>query len=323
MKNSDTTPETAATDQDQVRRFIIEEHPVRGHWVHLENAWRSVREHKDYPPAIRDLLGEALSAAVLLAATLKFQGTLTLQLQGNGEVHLLVAQCTHDFHVRAVARYGKNPPLRSEAIDPNSFKHLVGDEGRVIVTIEAAERDMRYQGIVPLTGNSLSECLESYFATSEQLPTKVRLVADADRAAGFLVQRLPSAEEEKIFEFSDEDDPVELRSPWEDAQHAATELQAVELLGKSLEEVLQNHLGDHDVRLFKPQSVQFECRCNPERVHNILRALGADEVRDVLKEQGSVTVTCDYCDRPYRFDAEDVERLFAPAFVPSPPSSLQ
>jgi molecular chaperone Hsp33 len=149
------------------------------------------------------------------------------------------------------------------------------------------------------------------------------LVADANHAAGFLVQRLPSADEEKTFEFSDEDDPIELRSPWEDAQKAASEMHAGELLGASLEQVLGAHLGEHDVRLFQSQSVQFECRCNPQRVHDILRALGADEVRDVLKEQGSVTVTCDYCDRPYRFDAEDVERLFAPGYVPAKPSSLQ
>jgi molecular chaperone Hsp33 len=303
---------------DQVQRFIVEDHPVRGHWVHLDQAWRSVREHKDYPPAIRDLLGEAVTAAVLLAATLKFEGTLTLQLQGNGEVHLLVAQCTHDFRIRAVARYGKNPPAATPA-----FKHLVGDEGRVVVTVEAAERDMRYQGVVPLTGESLSECLESYFATSEQLPTKVRLVADTERAAGFLVQRLPSPEQEKIFEFSDEDDAVELRSPWEDAQKAVTEMQPAELLTTPIEGVLQSHLGEHDVRLFKPQSVEFRCRCDPERVHNILRALGEGEVRDVLKEQGSVTVTCDYCNRPYRFDAEDIERLFSPGYVPADPSSLQ
>lgn len=332
---TEANPEVESSAPDQVRRFIIENHPVRGHWVRLEGAWRAVREHKDYPPAVRDLLGEAVCAAVLLAATLKFQGTLTLQLQGNGDVHLLVAQCTHDFRIRAVARYGRNssssssggevgnvPHPQSESIDPYSFKRLVGDEGRVIVTIEAAERDMRYQGIVPLSGNTLSECLEAYFATSEQLPTRVRLAADAQSAAGFLVQRLPSADEE-AFEFSDEDDPIELRTPWDDAQHAVTEIQSPQLLVAPLEEILRQHLREHDMRLFKSQSVQFECRCNPERVNNILRALGADEVRDVLREQGSVTVTCDYCDRPYRFDAEDVERMFAPGYVPSNSSSLQ
>lgn len=319
MKAAEKTFETSAPDQ--VRRFIVEDHPVRGHWVHLEKAWQAIREHKDYPRPVRDLLGEAVSAAVLLAATLKFQGTLTLQLQGDGYVHLLVAQCTHDFRIRAVARYGAQP--LSEAVDPRSFKQLVGTEGRVIVTIEAAERDMRYQGIVPLTGDSLSECLESYFATSEQLPTKVRLAANENSAAGFLVQRLPSADEEKLYEFSDEDDPVELRSPWEDAQAAVVAVTADELLTLPLEGVLTAHLGEHDVRLFKAQSVKFECRCNQERVNSILRALGEGEVRDVLKEQGSVTVTCDYCDRPYRFDAEDIERMFSPGYIPTSPSSLQ
>jgi molecular chaperone Hsp33 len=306
--------EVMKTD-DQVRRFVLENHPVRGHWVHLERAWRSLREHKEYPPEVRDLLGEAVCAAVLLAATLKFRGTLTLQLQGNGAVHLLVAQCTHDFQLRAVARYTEER-LASGDEPVAQFHQLVGDEGRVIVTIEAAERDMRYQGIVPLSGGSLSECLEAYFASSEQLPTKVRLAADEERAAGLLVQKLPSGDEE-------EDESPEDRSPWQDAQKAIAETKALELLDSPVEEVLTSHFRDRDVRLFKPQSVQFECRCNPERVTDILRALGADEVRDVLKEQGTVTVTCDYCSRPYRYDAEDIERIFSPGYVPPNPSSLQ
>src|SRR5262249_11724712 len=156
---------------NEVRRFIIENQPVRGYWVDLESAWQDLRAHTDYPPAVRDLLGEAVSAAVLLAATLKFEGTLTLQLEGQGLVRLLVAQCSHDFRVRAVARLSEPEAededsarvvdlgARSEGTDPftdlgraasaDAFRRLVGESGRVLVTIEAAEREMRYQGIVP------------------------------------------------------------------------------------------------------------------------------------------------------------------------------
>lgn len=304
---------------DQVRRFVIEDHPVRGHWVHLESAWRALREHKEYPAEVRDLLGEAVCAAVLLAATLKFRGTLTLQLQGNGAVHLLVAQCTHDFHLRAVARFAEERLAVEEATNPaDRFLQLVGNEGRVIVTIEAAERDMRYQGIVPLSGGSLSECLEAYFATSEQLPTKVRLAADEGRAAGLLMQKLPTSDEDDGL-----DEGIERASAWQDAQKAIAETSRSELLAQPVEPLLTAHFRDRDVRLFKPQSVQFECRCSPERVTDILRALGSDEVRDVLKEQGAVTVTCDYCSRPYRFDADDIERIFSPGYVSADPSSLQ
>src|SRR5690606_23953501 len=120
----------------------------------------------------------------LLAATLKFKGTLTLQLQGSGAVSLLVAQCTHDYRLRAVARFdehkvkGVSAALNGQGIRDQVFRDLVGEDGQIAVTVEAQERDARYQGIVPLTGASLEESLEAYFATSEQLPTRVRLAAD-------------------------------------------------------------------------------------------------------------------------------------------------
>src|SRR5690349_17831869 len=202
-----------ATAPNEVRRFIVENQPVRGYWVDLESAWQELRAHQEYPAAVRDLLGEAVSAAVLLAATLKFQGTLTLQLEGQGPVRLLVAQCTHDFRVRAVARLSDEEMDESKVVDlgtaeagadpfagisAQTFRRLVGEQGRVLVTIEAAERDMRYQGIVPLSGDSLSACLEEYFASSEQLPTRVRLAADGQRAVGLLVQKLPERNGEEV-----------------------------------------------------------------------------------------------------------------------------
>src|ERR1700704_2758160 len=178
---------------DEVRRFIVENRPVRGHWVRLEGAWRELRAHKDYPEPVRELLGQAVAASVLLAATLKFKGTLTLQLQGNGAVRLLVAQCTHDFKLRAVARFDE-AAVEEISAGPKGggvFRRLVGSDGRFAVTIEADEKNTRYQGIVPLTGASLAESLETYFASSEQLPTRVLLAADSERGAGVLVQKLP------------------------------------------------------------------------------------------------------------------------------------
>src|SRR5256886_6336339 len=136
---------------DQVRRFIFEKQPVRGHWVRLEGAWRELRAHADYPPVVSELLGEAVAASVLLAATLKFRGTLTFQLQGNGAVGLLVAQCTHDFRLRAVAKCHEAvvEEIARGAHPGEVFRQLVGSEGRIAVTVEADEKSMRYQGIVP------------------------------------------------------------------------------------------------------------------------------------------------------------------------------
>jgi molecular chaperone Hsp33 len=299
------TDQTSVADPDRVRRFIFEKRPVRGHWVHLASAWRELRAHADYPAAVTGLLGEAVAASVLLAATLKFRGTLTLQLQGNGAVSLLVAQCTHDFRLRAVARCDAAAvqALAAAGVRGALFRQLAGTDGRVTVTIEAEERSLRYQGIVPLSGSSLAESLEAYFASSEQLPTRVLLVADGQRAAGMLVQKLPEA---------GAPDPEEVAEAWEGAEQGIGRLRPGALLQGSVEEALAESFPGHDLRLFRGSSVRFECRCSQGRVAGLLRALGPDEVRDVLKEQGSVTVTCEFCHRPYRFDPVDIEALFAP-----------
>lgn len=301
---------------DIVRRFIVENQPVRGHWVRLDASWRELCAHADYPQLVRELLGQAVAASVLFAATLKFRGTLTLQLQGDGAVSLIVAQCTDDFRLRAVARFDEE---RIKAIsdelavvsdggavraDQDAFRQLVGTSGRVAVTVEAEERGTRYQGIVPLVGGSLADSLEAYFASSEQLPTRLILAADDERGAGFLVQKVPGHASV---------DESELEETWKDAQRGIERLSAADLLECPVEELLERGFAERDLRLYRGTPVQFECRCNQGRVSGLLRALGAEEVRDILREQGSVTVTCEFCHRPYRFDAVDIETLFSDA----------
>ncbi len=287
---------------DVVRRFIVENQPVRGHWVRLDAAWRELCAHSEYPQPVRELLGQAVAASVLFAATLKFRGTLTLQLQGDGAISLLVAQCTHDFRLRAVARFDEGRVIDLPKSGPEAFKQLVGRSGRVAVTVEADERSSRYQGIVPLQGGSLADSLEAYFESSEQLPTRLILAADNARGAGFLLQKVPG---------SSTSDESELEETWKDAQRGIDKLSAADLLACPVEELLERGFSEHDMRLFRGSPVQFECRCNQGRVSGLLRALGADEVRDILREQGAVTVTCEFCHRPYRFDAMDVEALFS------------
>jgi molecular chaperone Hsp33 len=175
---------------------------------------------------------------------------------------------------------------------------------------------MRYQGIVPLTGASLSECLEEYFASSEQLPTRVRLVADSRRTVGLLVQKLP----ERSGEEAEKDSPA--AAAWKDAERGIQAVRAEELVDVSLESLLANRFGHQDLRVFKGSPVQFSCRCSPSRVAGLLRSLGADEVRDVLREQGRVEVTCEFCHRPYRYDAFAVEQLFAPDSTPDASTSV-
>ena len=302
---------STAPTRDQVRRFIFENQPVRGHWVHLEGAWRELHAHASYPPAVTELLGQAVVASVLLAATLKFRGTLTFQLEGDGAVSLLVAQCTHDFRVRAVARCDQAAVRALSAEGPRTgaraalFRALVGDAGRITVTVEADEKSLRYQGIVPLSGDSLAESLEVYFASSEQLPTRVLLSADESHGAGMLVQKLPGADDAPV------DEASAVEEAWAGAQRGIKRLGPGRLLEHGIEELLAQGFPGRDLRLFRGAPVRFECRCSQGRVAGLLRALGQEEVREVLNEQGSVTVTCEFCHRPYRFDPVDIDALFA------------
>jgi len=283
---------------DLVRRFVLERHPIRGHSVRVSNAWVNLREHQDYPPDVQQLLGEAVGAVVLLAATLKFNGTLTLQLQGKGLVNLLVAQCTHDFKAR------HDPLVRKEGGGEAGFRSLTG-EGQIIVTVEATDRASSYQGVVPITGNSLAESLEAYFMQSEQLPTRVLLAATPGLVSGMLVQRLPGEGGKQA-----PVDPAALEAAWMKADHAMAALTRAELLEDDIEQRLVKMFGADAVRVFAGHDVTFECRCSRERVANVLRSLGAEEVRSVIAEQGTCTVTCEFCQKPYKFDAIDVEQLF-------------
>jgi len=285
---------------DIVRRFVFERYPIRGHAVRLGRAWLGLREHQDYPLAVQKLVGEAVSAAVLLAATLKFDGTLTLQLQGKGLVNLLVAQCTHDFKVRGMARHD---PIGDSA----GFRSLAGD-GQIIVTVDTTARGSSYQGVVPISGDSLAESLEAYFVQSEQLPTRVLLAATPGVVAGMLVQRIAGVGGKQA-----PTDPAALEEAWMKADLAMETLTPEQLLADDIEQRLLRLFGDDEVRVFSGHDVVFECRCSRERVANVLRSLGQEEVRSVIAEQGSVTVTCEFCQKPYKFDPIDAEQLFADA----------
>ena len=284
----------------ELRRFLLEARPLRGHWVRLGRAWQELRSRRAYPPLVEALLGEAATAAVLLAATLKFSGTLTMQFSGNGRVRLLVAQCTDAFRLRAVAHHDL---ADGEAAD---FAELVG-AGSLVVSVQSDQSSANYQGIVPLEGDSLGECLERYFESSEQLPTRLMLVADSARAGGVLLQRVPLGAAEG------EGAGALLQSAWEQLQSGLDALAPEVLLGARAEDAVRQICGVHDSRLFGPTAVHFGCRCDSGRVANLVRALGIDEAHAALAEQGALTVTCEFCGRAYRYDAVDVEQLFAAA----------
>lgn len=288
-------------DRDCLHRFLFEHYPIRGHLVHLDATWRALLEHRDYPPTIRDTLGEAVAASVLLAATLKFDGTLSLQLQGQGPMHLMLAQCSSQLAVRAVARY-------REARDTYDLGELSG-EGNLSVTLESEDLSQRYQGIVPLAGERLAQCLQGYFQNSEQLPTRLWLHATAGGVSGMLLQRLPQDAARDQQGTGHTQDLAEIDDAWRRVQLLGDTLKGEELQQLSDRDILRRLFAEDDVRLFESAPVFFRCRCSRERVAGMLRALGADEIRSIIAERGKVDVHCDFCNRGYEFDAVDIEHL--------------
>jgi molecular chaperone Hsp33 len=297
-------------DRDCLHRFMFEQYPIRGHLVHLDAAWRALIEHREYPAPIRDTLGEAVAASLLLAATIKFDGVLSLQLQGDGPVHLMLAQCTSGLGVRGLARYGEakyaEGGFAGEGTDAAGIADLIG-AGNLTVTLETDDGSQRYQGIVPIAGRRLAESLQVYFENSEQLPTRLWLHADADGASGMLLQRLPIADAPPGVHAAD---AAAVDDAWRRVQLMGETLTPGELRTLGDAEILHRLFNEDDVRLYEPTPVYFRCRCSRERVGGMLQSLGEAETRSVLAERGEVEVRCDFCNRAYVFDAVDVAQLF-------------
>lgn len=300
----------SAVQGDLLRRFLFERWPVRGQFVRLDASWRAVLEHHDYPAPVRAALGEAMAAAVVLAGTLKFRGQLSLQFQGPGPLHLMLAQCTHRHAIRGVARW------RGGQAPAGSLAEMTGG-GQLAVTIENEERSDRYQGIVPLDQGDLAACLEGYFQRSEQLPTRLVLASDGRHAAGLLLQRVASGAGASF-----EEDPRALAEA-EDAWHRIGLLLATltpgELLALPVESLLHRLFNEDDLRLFEGSPVYHQCTCSRERVAGILRSLGEAEVQDILRERGDVEVRCEFCNRAWTFDPVDAAGLFAARSQAAPP----
>ena len=223
---------------------------------------------------------------------------LSLQLQGGGPVHLLLAQCTSGLGVRGLARY------RDLGLSGSSkIRDLVG-EGNLTVTLETDEGAQRYQGIVPIEGERLADSLQAYFQNSEQLPTRLWLHADAQGASGMLLQKLPGSGSVPAA------DAAAIEDAWRRVQLIADTLTPEELRTLADAEILHRLFNEDDLRLFEPSPVYFRCRCSRERVAGMLQGLGEAETRSVIAERGKVEVHCDFCNRAYVFDAVDVAELF-------------
>jgi molecular chaperone Hsp33 len=277
-------------DPDTLTRFLFEHAAIRGELVHLDATWQAVLEHHDYPPVLRQAMGELMAAAALLAATLKLKGSLVLQIQGKGPITLLVVECTGDLTMRATAKW-------AGALPEGGLAELIG-EGHFAITLDTKDGKQPYQGIVPLEGSSVAEILENYMTRSEQLETHLILTADDRQASGLLLQKLPQQAGQ------DEDG-------WTRIGYLADTLKPSELLELPARDILRRLFHQEDLRLFEPQPVSFSCNCSRGNVVNMMRMLGRAEVDSVIAEQGQLEAHCEFCNQRYVFDAVDVEQVFS------------
>ncbi|BCV64794.1 Hsp33 family molecular chaperone HslO [Shewanella carassii] len=285
-------------NQDTLHRYLFDNADVRGELAQLSDSYRQIINAQDYPERLKVLLGELLAATSLLTATLKFEGDISVQLQGQGgPVSLAVINGNNRQELRGVARW------QGEIANDTSLEQLFG-QGYMVITLTPTEGE-RYQGVVALDKPSIAECLESYFAQSEQLPTGIWLFADGEHAAGMLLQVLPSEQSDNV--------------EFEHLTQLTATIKAEELFNLPATEVLHRLYHQEQVRLFDPVSVSFKCTCSRERSAAAIRTLAKEEIDSIIQEKGQVEMGCEYCNRQYRFDAIDIEAIFANSQTPDTP----
>ena len=288
---------------DRLLKFAFTGARVRGELVQLGPAWREMTAHRRYPPPVMRVLGEMVAAAALLAANIKFNGALVMQVYGDGPVQLLVVECQADLALRAMAKVRDEP-----VADDVSLRELInrGGRGRFSITLDPKDRlpgQQPYQGIVALEGDSVAEILQTYMRQSEQLETRLWLASHDAATAGLLLQRLPS---EGAIAAATSDD-----NGWQHLVALAQTVTSDELLNLAPDKVLHRLFWQEAIEHYAPLTPHFECSCSRERIGKMLISLGQEEVDSILAEQGSVTVTCEFCGHQYSFDPVDAAHLFA------------
>jgi molecular chaperone Hsp33 len=282
---------------DRITPFVFDSLPVRGALISLSRSWRRMLRDHDYDRLVRDTLGHAAAATGLIAQSLKFDGAITLQIQGGGGLRMLVMQCTSDLELRGMAS-------ADEDAAAESFGELVQD-AHCAITVDAGERP--YQGIVEIERSSLADSLENYFARSVQVPSHVALVSDASLSGGILLQQMPGQQGLEV------DD-------WARLGYLAATLRIGDFCAANGIGLIGKLFAEDDVRVFEPKPVAFRCRCSRARAEEVLRMLGEVETREVLAERGQVDVTCEYCGRRREFDPIDISGLFTDNAVTGPES---
>jgi len=284
---------------DLRQRFFIEDSPVRGEVVHLEEALQTILAQRDYAPAVQILLGEMLSATALLASTLKIKGRISLQIQAAGTFKWAMAECNHLGEVRALADYEEDPHFQTAEDSSTVLKALVNPVLFINIEPEFGER---YQGIVPLDKPTLAGCLMQYYDLSAQIPTRIVLASSNSRSGGLLIQLLPRNSEEEQRRV-DED-------LWPRLTMLTETLKADELTSLSANEILYRLYNEEEVRLPETEALKFGCTCSKERCATALEQIGVAAVRETLEFQNPIEMDCQFCNTKYTFTAEEALSLF-------------
>ncbi|CAN5434406.1 Hsp33 family molecular chaperone HslO [soil metagenome] len=304
----------------ELHKFVFEGLPVRGMLVRLTDSWKEVlqrRADRPFPQPVRVLLGEMAAASVLMQGSIKFNGSLILQVFGDGPVKLAVAEAQADLSFRATATVVGEVPADARV---EAMLNVHG-QGRCSITLDPRDKlpgQTPYQGIVPLHGDkreplqNVSDVLEHYMLQSEQLDTRLILAANDEVAAGLLIQRLPSEgpkDSEGTYTRADEDE-IGINEDYNRIAHLASTLTSEELLTLDADTLLRRLFWEETVRRFEPLQPTFACTCSRERVSNMLRGLGQEEVDGIIAEQGRAEIGCEFCGRMYHYDVVDAAELF-------------
>ncbi|MCW8109054.1 Hsp33 family molecular chaperone HslO [Alteromonas ponticola] len=291
------------SDFDQLNRFLIDRAHVRGQLVRLQDSLTDIVHSQEYPVQIQRLLSEMAAAASMLTATLKFEGEISLQIQGNGPVNYAVIHATHNQTMRGVARWDQSSPSLPDVLE------ALLRQAVLVITI-TPDKGERYQGVVALDKPTLAESMESYFAQSEQLPTKIMLMTDLRdpehiKAAGMLLQVLPEDASQSVLASGND---------FEHLVKLGETLSEEEMFCLPVSEILYRLYHQEEVELFAPQPVKFACTCSKVRTAQALRNVEKAELLNIIAEDGAVNMNCQYCHAEYSFDEIDIEAIHAGNF---------
>ena len=286
-------------NSNTVQRFLFDDLDIRGAVVRLDSVWQQLLTNRTYPAPMVNLLGQMSATTLLLADNLKQPGRITIQLRGDGQVSLLVIDCNEELNIRCMAQH-------AEKIESASVIDLLG-KGQLLLSLDIAAMREPYQSIVPLNGDSIAEIFEHYLEQSQQLESRFILAASEKGVAGLFLQKMPSTDQRDA-------------DGWSRIETLAKTARPEELLGLSTEVLLTRLFHEETIRVFDAKTVTNNCPEDREKIGNMLRALGREEVYGALKDRGAIIIRDDLANHEYRFDKAAIDDLFSN--VPETPPTV-